>query len=76
MTRITLKAARVNAGYDQKSAAQKLGISNATLGKWERGESFPSVDKAQELCTLYGVTWDDIIFLKGGSLKANFNACV
>ena len=72
MTRITLKAARVNAGYDQKTAAKKLKVSNSTLGKWERGESFPNVDKAQEMCTLYGLSYDDILFLSKDSLKANY----
>lgn len=72
MTRITLKAARVNAGYDQKTAAKILGISNSTLGKWERGESFPNVDKAQEMCSLYGLSYNDILFLSKNSPKANF----
>lgn len=72
MTRITLKAARVNAGYDQKTAAKKLKVSNSTLGKWERGESFPNVDKAQEMCTLYGLSYNDILFLSKDSLKANY----
>lgn len=72
MTRITLKAARVNAGYDQKTAAKKLKVSNSTLGKWERGESFPNVDKAQEMCTLYGLSYNDILFLSKDSIKANY----
>lgn len=60
--RITLEAARVNAGMVQKEVCEKMGISIATLCNWESGKTFPSVDKAQELVTLYGVRLDDINF--------------
>lgn len=62
MAKISLKAARVNAGYDQKKAAKILGISNTTLGKWERGETYPTVGKIEEICKLYEVEYDDISF--------------
>ena len=71
MFKITLEAARVNAGLSQKIAAQRLNISNTTLGKWEKGESFPTADKIPEICDLYGIHYDYINFLPGRSLKAN-----
>lgn len=60
---ITLKALRVNAGYDQKTAAQKIGVTPETLGSWERGKSFPNVPQISKLEDLYGVTYADINFL-------------
>lgn len=71
MFKISLEAARVNAGYSQKVAAQKLNISNTTLGKWEKGESFPTADKIPEICELYGVHYDHINFLPSRPLKAD-----
>ena len=71
MLKITLEAARVNAGYTQKGAAQMLKISNTTLGKWENGETFPSADKINDICELYGVGYDHLNFLPKRSLKAN-----
>ena len=68
MSQITLKAARENAGLTQKEAAEKLKISNSTLSAWEKGTSFPTVDKATELCELYGVTINSINFLSNNSL--------
>ena len=62
MTKITLSAARVNAGYSQKAAAQALGISNKTLCRWERGKSFPDQPMIEKLCNLYGVTYDMLNF--------------
>ena len=63
MARITLAAARVNKGYTQMDAAKKLGVSVSTLKNWEKGCYFPKQPQIEKLCTLYGLTYDDIIFL-------------
>ena len=63
MARMTLRAARVNAELDQKTAAKTLGISNKTLSAWESGKSYPKADKLQAICDVYGVAFDDLIFL-------------
>ena len=68
MVKITLKAARVNAGLSQKEAAKRLGVSNKTLHSWESGKTFPSADKIDALCALYGIAYDNIIFLPNDSL--------
>lgn len=68
MTKITLRAARVNAGYTQKEAACLLGISNKTLSLWELGAAYPKVDKIAKICALYGVSYDNLIFLPNVSL--------
>lgn len=62
MSKITLSAARVNAGYSQKAAAELLEISNKTLCNWEKGKSFPDQPMIEKLCKLYGVTYDMINF--------------
>lgn len=63
MSKITLKAARVNVGLSQKEAAKLLNVSNKTLGNWENGASYPKANKVNELCSLYNVRYDDLIFL-------------
>lgn len=62
MKKISLKAARVNAGYSQKEAARLLGVSNKTLCNWENGKTFPGQPAIERICTLYGVTYDMIDF--------------
>jgi transcriptional regulator with XRE-family HTH domain len=62
--RLTLKAARVNAGLTQKDVADRLHISVQSLVKWESGEVLPTVDRAGELADLYGLLVDDIIFCR------------
>ena len=68
MFKISLEAARRNAGLSQKDAAKALKISNTTLGKWERGESFPTADKIPKICELYNVHYDNLNFLPKRSL--------
>ncbi len=62
MKRISLKAARVNAGFSQKEAAKKLEISNKTLCSWENGKTYPDQPMIEKICALYGVTYDMIDF--------------
>lgn len=62
MVKITLASARVNAGYSQKAAAELLGVSNKTLCSWEKGKTFPDQPMIENICKLYGVTYDMINF--------------
>lgn len=62
MAKMTLRAARVNAGYDQKEAAKILCVSNKTLCAWEAGKSFPKADRIVAICDLYKIRFDDLIF--------------
>lgn len=62
MPKISLKAARVNAGLNQKEAAEKLSVSVGTLRNWEAGKSFPNQRKIEAICSLYGIAYDAIFF--------------
>lgn len=64
MYKITLAAARVNAGYSQKAAAKALGVSNKTLCNWEKGIALPRADKLDAICLLYNIPYDNIFFLR------------
>lgn len=61
MSKITLKAARVNAGLRQTDAAKELGVSADTIGNWEKGKTTMDGKKLQRLCALYNVDIGDII---------------
>ena len=63
MAKLTLTAARVNKGYTQAVAAEKLEISAGTLKNWESGRCFPKQPQIEKLCALYEIKYDDIIFL-------------
>ena len=71
MLKISLKAARVNAGLSQKEVAKALGVSNKTVHCWENGITSPRAEYIDALCALYGVSYDDLNFLPNDSLKEN-----
>lgn len=68
MFKITLAAARVNAGLSQKEAAERLGVSNKTICSWEKGLSYPKADMIPNICELYGAPYDVLNFLPCNSL--------
>lgn len=68
MAKISLEAARINAGLSQKEVAVSLGVSNKTVSSWENGKTFPSAPMIDALCELYKMSYDDINFLPPNSL--------
>lgn len=63
MIAVTLKTAREMAGLKQYEAAEKIGVSVDTLSNYERGKSYPDVPVIKRIEEVYGVTYDQIIFL-------------
>lgn len=63
ITKVTLKVAREIKGLTQAEAATLLGISKDTLSNYERGKSYPDVPVIRKIESVYGVTYDQIIFL-------------
>lgn len=62
--KITLSAARVNAGYTQAQAAEKLGLKQTTLAGWEADSTKLSYIEAHKLAKLYGIKPDLLFFGK------------
>jgi len=60
--KITLEAARVNAGYTLKEAAELLGISVATLHKWEKDSSSIKVSQVKKIEEVYEFPCEHIFF--------------
>ena len=61
--KVTIEAARVNAGLTQEEAAKRAKISKKTLSAYEQGKQLPRVDVLNDLCCIYGCTIDDIKIL-------------
>lgn len=62
MPKITLKAARVNAGMTQAEASKKIGVSVSTLKNWEAGITFPKQPQIEAMCEIYGISYDVLFF--------------
>lgn len=60
---MTLRAARVNRGLTQSEASKLIGVSPYTLSNWESGKTFPDAIQILKIQEVYGVAYDDLIFL-------------
>lgn len=60
MPKISLEAVRVNAKKTQKEWAELLGVSNATIVSWEKGNTEPSLSQLRKMSELSGVPMDFI----------------
>ena len=63
-TKISLKAARVNAGYSQATASELAGVGKQTLSNWETGRTKIDAESFLRLCGIYKISPQDI-FLPG-----------
>lgn len=62
MPKITLKAARVNAGLTQQEVANQLDVALSTVRNWENGTTTPKLAYFVKLCQLYNMPMDGIFF--------------
>jgi len=58
--KISLAAARVNAGMTQAKVAELMKVSNKTIVNWETGLAEPSYATIKALSDLYGIPMDNI----------------
>ena len=54
---------RKSLGMTQKQLAEKLGMSDKSVSKWERGVCLPDVSVYKELCSILGISLNE--FLSG-----------
>ena len=64
MDKITLAAARTNAGLTLEEAAAELGKRPSTLSAWENFICEPRVSDAQKLARIYGRDLEKIAWVK------------
>ena len=61
--KLKLKTARVNAGLTIDDVARALKKSKNTIISYEKYKTITTIDTAKALADLYGLPFDDIIFL-------------
>lgn len=59
-----LAKARKDLHLTQADAAESLGVSFQAVSQWERGETWPDIQKLPELAALYGVSTDWLLMGK------------
>lgn len=59
--KITLKAARTNAGLTQKELGKLINRSETTIVSWETGKTIPRMTDFDELCRVLNVNKNDLV---------------
>lgn len=57
-----LTALRKSRGYTQEQLAEKLGVSRQAVSRWESGDTTPEMGLLAELCRIFGVSADYLIY--------------
>ena len=60
--KISLAAARVNAGMTQEEVAKRMRLSKQTIVNWEKGKILPKPAQFEMMCRIYNIP-TDYIFL-------------
>lgn len=61
MERISMKAARVAAGYTQETLARRLGVTRATVASFERGDRKPKPQYILAFCMVTGFSEQELL---------------
>ncbi len=56
-----IAACRKENGYTQASLAEKLGITDRAISKWENGKSLPDASIMLELCELLNINVNELL---------------
>ncbi len=52
---------RKEQGLTQEQLGEKLGVTNKTVSRWEKGNYLPPVEMLQELSSIYGVSINELL---------------
>ena len=55
---------RNSLGLSQEALADKLSVSRQSVSKWEMDQAQPQIDKILQLCELFGVSADELLYDK------------
>ena len=53
--------ARTKAGLTQKELADKIGVSDKTISKWETGKSLPDISYYETLCDALNIKVNELL---------------
>lgn len=61
---ISIRAARLIAGFTQTEVGERVGKSRNTIASYEAYSSVPDIKTAQAMAEMFGMSVDDIIWAK------------
>ena len=57
---------RAKVGLTQNELAEKLGVTNKAISKWENGKSKPTTNTLRKMAALFGVSIDELLKIREG----------
>lgn len=66
-----ISAKRKEAGLTQEKLAEKIGVTNKTVSKWETGKSMPDYSVVPELCRELNITAGELLSGKESEEKSD-----
>ena len=61
-----LKLLRLHFKYTQREIADKVGVSNHAVSKWENGINQPDISTLRCICDIYGITTEQFFCIASG----------
>ena len=52
---------RTNMNMSQEQLAEKVTVSRQSVSKWEMDQAMPQIDKVLLMCSLFGITTDELL---------------
>lgn len=59
-----LKQTRVDAGVSQVELAERIGVYQKDISRWENGERTPSVEAFAKICRALNASADELLEIK------------
>ena len=67
---------RRSAGLTQRELAERLGVTNKAVSKWENGAAKPATNKLRKLASLFGVSVETLLSAKEGGSNVQISKIV
>lgn len=67
--KVTLRGARISAGYSAREVGNILGLTDDTIRNYESGKTKPKKMVIRNLCEIYGCDESDLLLNQEGGEK-------
>lgn len=64
---------RRQSGMTQLELAEKMGVTDKAVSKWERDLSFPDINSVPKLAEIFGVSVDELMQVKTNSKESSLS---
>ena len=55
---------RTSADISQEQLAERISVSRQSISKWEMDQALPQIDKVLQLCEIFGISTDELLYDK------------